>query len=411
MTLQQLQDILILLRAPGLSRRDAGRLVQHAGSVERVFASSPAELAACGLKRDTIQALLRREVTDDIRRELDFVQKREIRTLGFWEPDYPPLLRECPDAPVMLFAEGSFDFSTAPLAVSIVGTRSITPYGMAATEQIVQALTPYRPILVSGLAYGVDGQAHRMALKYGLPTVGVLGQGLGTALYPAQNRDTARRMCQTPGCGVLTEYPHSQQALPGLFPARNRIVAGISRATVVVEAKAKGGALITANLACGYNREVFAVPGRMNDPCSAGCNALIRENKALITDDPQTLIRELGWDTADKGTSRTKGAEKPIDLFSEPSVSEATKLSTDNPSAIHPQYFGTPAPAFSTLDETSRRVLQTLAPVEKMHVDQLADTLQLPIHRLSSLLLELELAGLLDALPGKYYALGAAGRK
>lgn len=400
---QQLQDLLILLRAPGLSRRDAGRLVQHAGSAERVFALSPAELAACGLKRDTIQALLRRDVTDHVRREIDFVQNRGIRAIGFWEPDYPPLLRECPDAPVMLFAEGSFDFSAAPTAVSIVGTRSITPYGMAATEQIVQALAPCRPVIVSGLAYGVDGQAHRMALKYGLPTVGVLGQGLGTALYPAQNRDTARRMCQTEGCGILTEYLHSQQALPGLFPARNRIVAGISRATVVIEAKAKGGALITANLACGYNREVFAVPGRMNDPCSAGCNALIRDNKALITDDPQTLIRELGLLAADRVPARTKNAARPTDLFGEPSPADTPAARTR-----HPENAADP---FCGMDDTSRGVLQTLAPVEKMHVDQLADTLQLPIHRLSSLLLELELAGLLEALPGKYYALTAAARK
>ena len=268
MKAEQLEDILVLYRTKGLSRRDAGRLVQQVGRPEEVFALSAETLTGWGIKPAVARTLLERRLDDTIRQEMDFVQRNDIRAIGFWEQDYPALLRECPDAPVMLLAKGAFDFTELPFALAIVGTRAMTPYGAAMTDRIVQALAPYRPAIVSGLAYGVDVQAHRAALKYGLPTLGVLGQGLGTPMYPAQNRETARQMCHTPGCGILTEYLHLQEALPGLFPARNRIVAGIARATVVIEAKAKGGALITAELAGGYNREVFAVPGRANDPYS-----------------------------------------------------------------------------------------------------------------------------------------------
>ena len=177
----------------------------------------------------------------------------------------------------------------------------------------------------------------------------------------------------------MTEYQHLQAALPALFPARNRIVAGISRATIVVEAKAKGGALITAELAGGYNREVFAVPGRISDPCSAGCNALIRRNKAIITDDPQIIIEELAL--ACEKTAGKKGRETAVQtILSEP------------------------------LSNEEEKVVKILAPVEKMHVDELCIALEMPVQTLSGLLLELELKGLIDALPGKYYALSPAAR-
>lgn len=379
MTRQELEDILILYRAEGVSHRQTGKLIAQAGGLAEVFAAPPAVLARWGLKRSAITTITSRMATSEIKAEADFVEKNGIRAIGFWEEDYPPLLRECPDAPVLLFGRGSFDFKPQPLSLSIVGTRSITPYGASVTEEIVRALAPFSPVIVSGLAYGVDVHAHRAALKYGLPTIGILGQGLGTPLYPSQNRETARQMCATPGCGVMTEYQHLQAALPALFPARNRIVAGISRATIVVEAKAKGGALITAELAGGYNREVFAVPGRISDPCSAGCNALIRRNKAIITDDPQIIIEELAL--ACENPTGKKGRENTVQ----------TTLS-------------------ELLSGEEEKVVKSLSPVEKMHVDELCIALEMPVQTLSGLLLELEIKGLIDALPGKYYALSPAAR-
>ena len=341
--------------------------------------------------------MLERRLDDAIRQEMDFVQRNDIRAIGFWEQDYPPLLRECPDAPVMLLAKGAFDFTELPFALAIVGTRAMTPYGAAMTDRIVQALAPYRPAIVSGLAYGVDVQAHRAALKYGLPTLGVLGQGLGTPMYPAQNRDTARQMCHTPGCGILTEYLHLQEALPGLFPARNRIVAGIARATVVIEAKAKGGALITAELAGGYNREVFAVPGRANDPCSQGCNTLIRRNKAMILDDPQTLIEELGL--SDRRPKAQPGRQSEMFLSESPATAAPP---APNRNGAAPQWEG--------LTEEGKKVARMLSGVEKMHLDELCTALEMPVQNLTVLLLEMELAGLIDTLPGKYYALSPQAR-
>lgn len=159
MTRQELEDILILYRAEGVSHRQAGKLIAQAGSVAEVFSTPPPVLSGWGLKRSAIAAISARQTTDEIRTETDFVEKNGIRAIGFWEEDYPPLLRECPDAPVLLFGRGSFDFKQAPLAISIVGTRSITPYGASVTEEIVRALAPFSPVVVSGLAYGVDVHA------------------------------------------------------------------------------------------------------------------------------------------------------------------------------------------------------------------------------------------------------------
>ena len=216
-------------------------------------------------------------------------------------------------------------------------------------------------------------------------------------MYPAQNRETARQMCHTPGCGILTEYLHLQEALPGLFPARNRIVAGIARATVVIEAKTKGGALITAELAGGYNREVFAVPGRANDPCSQGCNTLIRRNKAMILDDPQTLIEELGLSNRKSKTQPGRQSEIPLSV-----VPETATPPTPNRNGASPQWEG--------LTEEGKKVARMLSGVEKMHLDELCTALEMPVQNLTVLLLEMELAGMIDTLPGKYYALSPQAR-
>lgn len=327
------------------------------------------------MQDEAARAVLARNVSAEALEEADFCAKNGINTVGFWEDDYPALLKLCPDAPVMLFWRGNLRFTSDRLVLSVVGTRSVTPYGAAVTAEIIDALAPYNPVIVSGLAQGVDVAAHRAAMKNGLDTVGVLGQGLGTPLYPSDNRDVARQMCSSEGCGVMTEYCHKQAPLPGLFPVRNRIVAGMARATIVVEAKAKAGALITAELALGYQREVFAVPGRTTDLCSAGCNALIRHNKAVLLDGPKTVIEELGLDILPK----------------------AGALSAQTA-------------AFVEISPQARPVADILSKVEKLHIDELCAQTGLPPFKLSPLLLDMELDGVVESLPGKYYGLTPGAR-
>ncbi|MBQ8650522.1 MAG: DNA-processing protein DprA [Flavobacteriales bacterium] len=372
MTTTELLDTLILYEAPHLSHRDVARIVLQAGSATAVFSTARAVLRTWGLKDETIRHIEAHVESDDIKSQMDFIEKHSIMTIGYKDDEYPRLLRMCEDAPLMLYGRGEMDFTRDVPVISIVGTRGITPYGAAAVEDIVAALSQYKPMIISGLAAGVDVHAHRAALKHNLHTVGVLGQGLGTPLFPSENRETAKDMCYTAGCGVITEYNHLMAPLPGLFPARNRIVAGMSIATIVIEAKAKGGALITARLASGYNREVFALPGRMNDPCSAGCNTLIRENKAIIIDSPQTIIDELSL-----------------------SMEQAVKRREENNQTI----------LFSELDAEEQKVVNVLRPHEKLHIDELSVELGVAPFEVAGVLLGMELKGYVESLPGKYYAL------
>lgn len=376
MTREELIDTLTLLKVKRLSPRWVGRMIGEAGSPAAVFGVPYRTLRSWGVQDDVARAVLTRNVPDEAMQEADFCENNGVNAVGFWEEGYPSLLKLCPDAPVMLFGRGDFRFSADRLFLAVVGTRSVTPYGAGVTAEIIDALAPYNPVIVSGLAQGVDVAAHRAALKNGLDTVGVLAQGLGTPLYPSDNRDTARQMCSSEGCGVLTEYCHKQAPIPGLFPVRNRIVAGMARATVVVEAKAKAGALITAELALGYQREVFAVPGRTTDLCSAGCNALIRQNKAVMLDSPKTAIEELGLDILPRAEG---GAAAQTAVFVE----------------INPQ---------------ARPVADILSKVEKLHIDELCAQTGLPPFKLSPLLLDMELDGVVESLPGKYYGLTPGAR-
>ena len=376
MTREELIDTLTLLKVRRLSSRWVGRMIEEAGSPAAVFGIPYRTLRSWGVQDEAARAVLARNVPAEVLAEADFCEKNGIRAVGFWEDDYPALLKLCTDAPVMLFVRGSVGSMADRIVLAVVGTRSVTPYGAALTAEIIDALAPYNPVIVSGLAQGVDVAAHRAALKNGLDTVGVLGQGLGTPLYPSDNRDVARQMCSAEGCGVMTEYCHKQAPLPGLFPVRNRIVAGMARATIVVEAKAKAGALITAELASGYQREVFAVPGRTTDLCSAGCNALIRHNKAVMLDCPKTVIEELG-----------------LDVLPKSGVASSAQTA-----------------AFVEISPQARPVADILSKVEKLHIDELCAQTGLPPFRLSPLLLDMELDGVVESLPGKYYGLTPGAR-
>ncbi len=230
--------------------------------------------------------------------ELDRLREGGFRFIGFGEEDYPSLLAECDDPPLGLY----FNASSPPASVfemrpcvSVVGTRDISPYGRDWCRRLVLAMgeASVTPCIVSGLAFGADGTAHRTALECGLPTVGVMATGI-EKIYPWQHAELAGQMVRTPDCAVVTDYPMGSSPVALNFIRRNRIIAGLSRATVVIESKTRGGSLITAKYACDYNRDVYALPGRLDDPRSAGCNSLIRQRMADIITDPEDLVERLG---------------------------------------------------------------------------------------------------------------------
>ena len=273
-------------------------LLEHFGSAAAVFAADDAaRREALGPFRDyaaQLDGALLRWATG----ELDRLQKDGFRFIGFGEEDYPALLSECEDPPLGLY----YNASSPPTAVfgmrpciSVVGTRDLSPYGRDWCRRLVLAMgeASVTPCIVSGLAFGADGIAHRTALECGLPTVGVMATGI-EKVYPWQHTELAGQMVRTPGCAVVTDYPTGSAPVALNFIRRNRIIAGLSHATVVVESKTRGGSLITAKYACDYNRDVFALPGRADDPRSAGCNSLIRQRMADIITDPEDLVERLG---------------------------------------------------------------------------------------------------------------------
>ena len=232
------------------------------------------------------------------REELERVRERGYRFIGIGQEDYPEALLQCEDPPLGLYLNGVTSpaeiLGLRPM-VAFVGTRDVSLYGKEWCARLVRALadTPVQPCIVSGLALGVDGIAHRTALECGLPTIGVMATGI-ESIYPWHHRDLGLDMVGTPGCGLVTDYPMGTQPLAHHFARRNRIIAGLSRAVVVIESKTHGGSLMTAKYACSYNRDVYALPGRVDDIRSAGCNSLIHSHMADIITTAEALVESLG---------------------------------------------------------------------------------------------------------------------
>ena len=248
--------------------------------------------------------------------ESAFIESHSIRPLYFTDPAYPRRLLECEDAPLMLYACGTLDLNDCRL-VAIVGTRHATAYGIDFVRRLIDDLTTKvsNLVIVSGLAYGIDIAAHRAALKAKVPTVGVMATGMQT-IYPAEHRAEAMEMAASGGL-LVTEYGHQTPMHKGNFVARNRIVAGLCDCIVVVESAEKGGALITANLGVGYNRDVFALPGRIGDPYSAGCNRIIAENTAMLIRDADDLCQAMHWPVMEQSSEQSPTL--PMELNSDES--------------------------------------------------------------------------------------------
>ena len=295
-------------------------------------------------------------------------QKKGIKILTFSSPEFPARLKVMDDCPMVLYTKGFIDLNPSR-SVAIVGTRNATEYGKNITKKIIEDLSPYQTTIISGLAYGVDIVAHKTALSTNLPTIGVLGSSVDQ-IYPAFHKSTADQMMENGG-GLISEYPPGTVMHPSNFPRRNRIISGISDAVIVVEAAQKGGALITAEIAFSYNKEVFAVPGNLLSTYSEGCNNLIRSMKATIYTGPKDLEEALSWSKENPSATNTK--TKMLDL--------------------------------SKYNEEEREILKILLERKELEIDQIAILLNVSISSLASNLLNLEFEGLIKSLPGKKYKL------
>lgn len=286
-----------LTMVPGIGHIGAKHLMDEAGSAGFIFHNREALLeCVSGISRRVVNALDCPQAIDRAKQEFDFVQKNNIRCLTITDEEYPSRLRECEDAPVVLFFKGNTDLN-ALRVVNMVGTRHATDYGTRICASFLHDLKVLCPdvLVVSGLAYGIDINAHRAALANQLSTVGVLAHGLDR-IYPYVHRKTAIDMLDNGG--LLTEFLTGTNPDRHNFVSRNRIVAGMCDATIVIESAEKGGSLITAELAEGYHRDCFAFPGRLNDEYSKGCNQLIRDNKASLLLSAEDFVSAMGWDIA-----------------------------------------------------------------------------------------------------------------
>lgn len=347
----------------------ARHLLESMGDAEAIFTEKQRLLEKIPGIRGTLAAEIKRpEVLMRAEKELTFVQKNGIDIYFLTDRNYPERLGECPDAPVLFYYKGKADLNASRI-VSIVGTRQATPYGQELTERLLKDLSASLPdvLIVSGLAYGIDICAHRNALKYQLPTVGILAHGLDR-IYPPAHRPSAVEMLQQGG--LLTDFPSETNPDRPNFVRRNRIVAGLADTTIVIESAEKGGSLITADIAFSYGRDVYTFPGRVTDPHSKGCNALIRQNKAGLITSAEDLILAMRWDVTGKKKELPVQAQL---LFPE--------------------------------DGEADRLFYFLSEHREAHINELSIALDMPVHQLSSLLFELELDGKIKTLPGSRYSL------
>ncbi len=365
---EQLRYRIALAGVKGMNRLLAETLIKATGDVSTFFTLTGSELA--GLTGWSSRLFSDAERGNALRaavREVEFVRRHGIIPLFITDAEYPRRLAECSDAPLMLYYKGRLPLEYDRV-VSIVGTRRATAYGKSFVDALVRGLAAASDstLIVSGLAYGIDVAAHRAALQYGLPTVGVLAHGLHT-LYPSTHRQTAVEMLERGG--LLTEYTSGQDVRRPYFLARNRIVAGMADAVVVVESGEKGGSLVTASIAESYSRDVFALPGRVGDTLSAGCNNLIKHNKAALITSADDLLEAMCWTTPASPTPR-----------------QMLLLTTDE-----------------TLSADEQRLLQYLRDSGEGQINRMAVELDCPAATLSALLVELEFKGLVTAFPGGMY--------
>ena len=365
LSLNELRYTLALQRTPNIGVTSAKKLIHKVGSAEGVFKEHKRNL----IKIDGIGSYKLKELNESFQlkeadEELDFIIRNHVSCLYFQDDDYPVHLKHCYDGPILLFSKGNIDLINRNI-LSIVGTRNATLYGKSTCEQLIEELAPLDPVIVSGFAYGIDIVAHRTALKFGLQTIVCLAHGLNT-IYPKPHKKYVQSILENGG--LLTEFWSSDPFDRNNFLKRNRIIAGMSQGTVIVESGMKGGSLVTADIANSYNRDVFAFPGRCNDPFSSGCNHLIKTQQAQLITQASDIIYMLNWDIEIPKEKVTKQTELFIDL---------------------------------EVDE--KKIYNHLKQEGKDVLDSIALQCDFSISRTVTLLFNLELKGLIRPLPGKRY--------
>ena len=365
MSSEELQYVLALQHIPNLGDTLAKKLIRHFGSAKNVLQQKKQNL----LKIDGIGGYRLRDFFDATHlkaaeAELKFIEKNQIKVLYFKDQDYPDKLKHCIDGPVVLFQRGNINLKTQKI-ISVVGTRKITQSGVAFCEKFIEELSPLNPVIVSGFAYGVDITAQKAAVANNLQNIGCLAHGLDQ-IYPKVHQKYVGSIEENGG--FFTDFWSSDDFDRNNFLKRNRIIAGLSEATVVIESAEKGGSLVTADIANSYNREVFAVPGRPSDKLSKGCNDLIKSQKAHLLNSAADLVYMLNWQPEETA----KPVQKQL---------------------------------FIELDDEENNVLDFLQKEGKAQLDSIAINCNFPTYKTAGILINMELKGVVRPLPGKLFEL------
>ena len=344
----------------------AKKLIAYCGGAEAVFKESKKSLLLIpGIGPAIASSIVSQDLLSAAEFEIKFMEQNDIKPIYFMDQDYSFRLKQCGDAPIMLYIKGGVNLNTKKV-ISVVGTRRATEYGKQMTEKIIEGLSEFNDIVVvSGLAYGIDIATHKACLKYNVPTIAVLAHGLDR-VYPQLHTQVATEMLNQGA--LLSDFMSGTKPDRENFPKRNRIIAGLSDATLVVEARKKGGALITADIANSYSRDLFAVPGRVGDDNSEGCNNLIRRNQAALIQSSSDICYLMRWDKD-----------------SEQNSSQQVSL-------------------FIDLNKDEQEILGILSSKDKLTLDLIGFQAKLSIPKIMQILLQLELKGLVRALPGNQYA-------
>ncbi len=359
--LEEIAFTMIPLVGPVLARQ----LIAYCGSIEGVFTESKRRLKSIpGIGEEIASQIAQSgRAFETAEVEIAYMERHGYDYVFYLDPSYPIRLQQIPDAPLVLYTKGNMNLHPQR-SVAVIGTRKPTPSGKSFAEEIIVSLAPYDITMISGLAYGIDITAHKACLNYGIPTIGVMGSGMG-CIYPDTHRDIARRMMENGG--LVTEFSFETGPDAVNFPMRNRIVAGLCDVLVVVESGLKGGSMITAVLANDYNRDVVAVPGRRTDKNSAGCNLLIKRQQAHLIESGEDLIELMSWN------ARTRKQSFQTDLFTE-----------------------------MTQDE--QKIYSLIVADGEKDIDTLAFSSKITPGALAAILLTLECKGAIKSLPGKKYS-------
>lgn len=348
----------------GFGPKKSRKILTQLDSPEQFFKENASKLSnLLDLSKKVIKIAEREAALSQAEDELEFIEKNLIEVYCYGEDKFPRRLEECADSPVVLYGKGNMDLNAQRL-VSVVGTRNATPYGIRLCEELMDAVKDQGLTIVSGLAYGIDITMHQLCLKHKVPTIGVLGHGLDR-IYPRTHRHIANEMLKLGG--LITEFPSGTNPDRENFPMRNRIVAGLSDATIVVESKASGGSIITADLAFDYNRDVFAFPGNVHQRYSDGCNFLIDRDKAHLLRNAESFIQKMNWNQ-----SAPKVVQRAF---------------------------------FPELDENEELVFKLICDKQSVHADVISTLLKWPASKVSVALFNLQMKGAVKANPGNMYEL------